>query len=119
LSAGENLLSLVLAVFLLVIGIRVTRGLAQAVEQHWIYVWAKIPLVFLAGVTKWWMTVEMMRQYSTPTGGMTTPPALMANWIVAFSVVIGALFALAYPVSLIFILSSRSVKAYARGTVVG
>jgi hypothetical protein len=110
LSVGENVLSGAVAVLLLIAGILVLRDSPRARRLHWIYVAAKIPLIVVAAVATALMTSSML------SGVMAMPGAGMApgftTWMVVIQVVMTAAIALVYPVALIFVLRSRSVREY-------
>jgi hypothetical protein len=107
--AGENLLSVGLAVLLMVAGILTMRQSPKARRLHYYFAWAKIPLSLLGGAAYGWM----MMQFMTPLMSASGTPAPLNPWLffwiyAAFPVVLGC----AYPIGLLIALRSRSVRAY-------
>ena len=109
LSISENTLSLGVAILLLVAGILVMRDSPKARRLHWIYVFVKIPLIAIAAVATAMMTVGMMSSF-TPSGA--GGGGLFPNWIGLMQALMGAAIALTYPLGLIFVLNSRSVRQF-------
>ena len=114
-SAGENLVSLGVAVILLTAGIMTLRDSRKAGKWHWVYLFVKIPLVILASVTG----VLMMRG-TMSSMGIGMPPGMPGgasffSMMMLVSAVFGLAIGLAYPVALIFILRSRDVREYYSG----
>jgi hypothetical protein len=104
-------LNLCLAIYLLVIGIMVLRDALSGRKLHWIYVVLKIPLVIAGGIAGWFLWRSFGNSFmaaATPPG---TPAPPMGNFM-ALSAVFSSLFALAYPIALIFVMSSRTAKRY-------
>jgi hypothetical protein len=111
LSLATSLLGLGLAVLLLVAGILILRDSRHAVRMHWWYVGLKIPLVIAATLAAVWMWQGLMRSM---LGAMppSAPAAPFQSWMMHISTLIGAVMALAYPVALMFLLRSRTVRDY-------
>jgi hypothetical protein len=105
----ECILSGVLAIYLVVSGIFVLRHSLIGSKLHWIYVALKIPLAVIGAVAlpSLWYSFFNSIQSASPMGG--TP--MQINGFVVFGIVIGAL-AIAYPIGLIFALSSRGARGY-------
>jgi hypothetical protein len=120
LSICENAVSALLAVMLLVAGILLLRNSPGFWRPHWWFVWLKIPLAIVAGVASWMTYTSMMSSFaSTPAGPAASSATLSAFMIIP--TIIWACFSMAYPVALIFVLSSRAAKSYyaaLRGTSV-
>jgi hypothetical protein len=110
---GESVLSLGLAIYLLVAGIMVLRNSLSGRKLHWIYVAIKIPLVILAIAASVWMWSEFFNSMSSAISSSSgaAPKASFGSVIIIWAIV-GGVIALAYPVALIFALSSRTVRDY-------
>jgi hypothetical protein len=106
----EAVLSAGVAIFLMVIGILVLRDSPRGAMLHWIYVWIKIPLVLIAAGAGAWMMLGFFSSIAAMPG--TAPPPGSFASVITFMAVVGGLLALAYPVSLIFVLRSRRVREY-------
>jgi len=107
-----GVLSCGLAIYLLVIGIMVMRDSLAGRKLHWIYVGLKIPLVIASAIA----TAVMWNSFgnaiaANATPGAPPPPAFMGSFM-AIGAIFGSLLGLAYPVGLIFVLMSRTAKAY-------
>jgi hypothetical protein len=123
LSMIEGMLSLLLALYLLIIGIMTLRDARNGHKLHWGYVLAKIPLVILAIVANSWLARSFITGVTAsanaaaanaPTGA---PPAAQSaaagvGTMVTFWVVLLAIAACAYPLSLIPVLLSKPVRKY-------
>jgi hypothetical protein len=106
-----SILSLLLAIFLLICGIMVLRDSPHAPRLHWVYVSIKIPLVIITLAA----TSTMINQVMASMASISPVPSqtpLVARNMFTFVAIIGGALALAYPVALIFILRSRTVRAY-------
>ena len=114
LSSITSLLGLGLGIYLLVIGILTLRDSPRAATLHWWYVVLKIPLVIVSTAVGLWMTSGMMKGMAAamPAGPGGAPPPVSMMGIMAISAIMGMLFALAYPVALIFVLRSRTVRGH-------
>jgi len=111
LTIGENVVSLVLAIVLFISGIRLVRDSPKFLRGHWIFICGKIPLVIFATALSWVNYATMMGGYNAPVApGASSSVAISAAMILPSLFV--ALVTLAYPVALIFILSSDSAKVY-------
>jgi hypothetical protein len=125
LSMVEGLLSMALALYLFIIGIVTLRSTRRGWKLHWLYVALKIPLVALFVVASFWMArgfaaglnaTAAAVATNTP-GGAGGPPAMTSAKFTAVTttwIVLLACAALAYPVSLLFVLLSRTVREYYR-----
>jgi hypothetical protein len=116
LSLLAELLSLGLAIFLLVAGIQTLRDSPSGAKLHRWYALLKIPLVIVATGVGLWLTTGMMKSImaSMPpgAGGAPGPQAAFMWSFIAARAIIPACLALAYPVALIFVLRSRSVRDF-------
>ena len=116
LSIVTSVLGLALALYLLVAGIFMLRASQYAVRLHWWYVWLKIPLVIATTAVTVWMWSGLMKSMlatmppSAP--GAPAAAATMQSWMMHITTFIGALLSLAYPIALIFVLRSRTVRNY-------
>jgi hypothetical protein len=105
LSGTASLLSVAAAVVLVVGGIQLLRDKLIARRLHWLFAIAKFPIVVLASIATWLSYVSILA-----TAG--TPMPQMSNWLVLLSTLMSATFALAYPIALLIILSTRTAKSY-------
>jgi len=101
----EALLSAAVAAYLIVAGILTLRNSLSGARLHWIYLILKLPLALIAGGLTWWLWSEFLTVQSTnPSSGFASFAAITA--------LIGIVFAALYPLALIFILQSRTVRDY-------
>jgi len=123
LASGMSILgeaaSLALAIYLLIIGIIVLRDSRSGRALHWWYVLLKIPVVIVLTVAwgfVWRDLSNSMNSFlaANPPPGMPRPPtpfggagSIMSAWLTG-----AALLALAYPIGLVFVLMSRTVREY-------
>jgi len=115
LSIVMSVLGLALALYLLVAGIFMLRASPYAVRLHWWYVLLKIPLVIATTAVTVWMWSGLMKSMLTtmPAPAPGAPAAAtMQSWMMHITTFIGALLSLAYPIALIFVLRSRTVRNY-------
>ena len=103
-SLVGTVLNLLLAIFLLICGIFVLRQSDKGAKLHWIYVALKIPAAMLAAGGMWWMWSQLLT--SMPTGAVKA-----VTWVSLVAIIPAALGCI-YPLKLIFVLRSRSVRAY-------
>jgi len=103
----DYLLSTGLSVYLLVIGILTLRHSPRGLTYHQIYVWIKLPLA-LIGTVAWIFFARALMQMMAAGGA--APPAWRPV-MVAFAVVRSFLL-LIYPVALLFVLRSPTVRSY-------
>jgi hypothetical protein len=99
---------LFLAILLLIAGIMTLRQSPRARKVHLIYALLKIPLV-IVGVIGWWLLMhDMMASLSNSVGAAAMSGMKpMTGVITAFAVV-----ACIYPIALLIVLNTRSVKEY-------
>ena len=123
LASGMSILgeaaSLALAIYLLVIGIVVLRDSRSGRTLHWWYVLLKIPVVIVLTVAwgfVWRDLSNSMNAFlaANPPPGMPRTPtpfggagSIMTAWLTG-----AAVLALAYPIGLVFVLMSRTVREY-------
>ncbi|MEA2711490.1 MAG: hypothetical protein QOF78_4091 [Phycisphaerales bacterium] len=113
LSIFAALLSLAIAIFLLVAGIQVLRDSPSGAKLHWRYVLLKIPLVIFATGVGLWLSSSTMNSMMASMPGGTAGSNASLRWVfMLVGAIIPACFALAYPVALIFVLKSKSVREY-------
>lgn len=100
---------LLLAILLLIAGILVLKQSPRGRKLHLIYALVKIPIVIL-GVIGWtWIIRDIVSAIQTSVGA-TAPMSSakpMAGFTIAFAVV-----ALIYPIALLIVMNTRSVKEY-------
>jgi hypothetical protein len=117
-AAGVSLIAevagIALSIYLLVIGILVLRDVRAGWKLHWWYIALKIPLVIVSIVASWYVWQGFRSSMNAfiaanPPPGAPGPPSIpLGGGMLIFL----AVLALAYPVALIFVLSSRTVRAY-------
>jgi hypothetical protein len=114
LSIVTSVLGLALALYLLVAGIFMLRASPYAVKLHWWYVALKIPLVVATTAVTVWMWSGLMKSMlaTMPAPAAAPAAATMQSWMMHITTFIGALLSLAYPIALIFVLRSRTVRNY-------
>lgn len=98
----ERLLSLGLAVYLFVIGILVLRQSPRGRRLHHVYAFAKIPLALVGGWATWKLWMSFFSGFGPGSIATAWTP-----WIVAVTVL-----ACAYPIALLIVLRSRTVREY-------
>lgn len=101
-----------LAIYLLVIGIMVLRDSHRGRKFHLIFAWLKIPLTFLAALSMWWLTSDFYEQFLTQSGapGVAVGPTMSITTAI-WQGVVGVL-ALIYPISLLIVMQTKTVKDY-------
>lgn len=104
-------LSIIAAVYLLVVGILVFRSSFNSPWLLKVFAWVKIVLAIMAGAAVTWMAYDFTRVMAASVPGGTTPggPALafIAMWG-ALLTVLGA----AYPIGVLIALRSRTAREY-------
>jgi hypothetical protein len=114
LTITEAALSLCVAALLIFAGIWMLRDSPAAGRLHRIYVALKIPLIALAAIATWWTTSGLMSSV-TAMAAHSIAPAVMptfGNMIAVIQAIVGAVFALLYPIALLIVLSSRTAKEH-------
>jgi hypothetical protein len=123
LSMIAAMLSLLLALYLLIIGIVTLRDSRSGAKLHWAYVAIKIPVVILAIVVNSWLAASFINGLqataaaaaaNSPSG---SPPAAQtltagAGGVATMWIILLAIAALAYPLSLIIVLLTKTVRRY-------
>lgn len=117
LSICESGGSLLIAVVLLVGGILALRDSPHALKLHWTYAMVKIPLVVVAGVAQWMSSTTMMANMRMMSPGAT--PRMAWGSILMVPAVMWALFGMAYPIGVMIVLKTRTVKTYASSIQTG
>jgi hypothetical protein len=119
LSMIEAILSMALAVYLLIIGILTLRDSRSGAKLHWGYVALKIPLAILAIVANSWLATSLIAGMNaaaasttgiTPAGAPTAGAGMGA--VAIFWVVLLAAAAIAYPLALVPVLLTKTVRKY-------
>jgi len=113
LSMLTAVLSVGIAIYLLIAGIQVLRDSPGGAKLHRWYVMLKIPLVMFATAVALWLSSSMMSgmMASMPPG--TAAPNSGFEWgFMLAGALVPASIGLAWPIALIFLLRSRSVRAY-------
>lgn len=114
LTLAENAVSAALAVYLLIIGILVLRDARAGGKLHWIYVAIKLPLVIVAALAMFWLYSGVIAGFNNamrsaaPPG--SAPPS--AAWSFGIYAVFVAVVSAAYPIALIVVLTSKSVRKF-------
>jgi hypothetical protein len=116
LSAIAEVLSFALAVLLLIAAIQILRDAPSGPRLHRWYALVKIPLVIVATALSLWLTMGMMQSIMAsmpPAAGGAGGQQMAFMWsFMAARLILPALLALAYPVALLIILRSRSVREF-------
>ena len=123
LSMIEGILSGALAVYLLIIGIMTLRDSRRGGKLHWVYVGLKIPLVVLAVIANSWLATTFITGLQataaaaaanapagSPPGGANAATGMGA--VATFWIILLAAAAIAYPLSLIIVLLTKTVRRY-------
>ena len=113
LAIGEAAVGLALAVFLLVLGIQVFRDAPFGRRGHLIWAGLKLPAAALTAWASWAVTRSMMAALNAamgPAGG--GPPLAFGNTMMVTQAVISGLFACIYPVAILIVMHTRTVKSY-------
>ncbi|MEA2734356.1 MAG: hypothetical protein QOE14_807, partial [Humisphaera sp.] len=124
LSIVAGILGLLLAIYLLVIGIMTLRDARSGGRLHWWYVGLKIPLVALAITAYSWLIWSFLNGMAATanaaaanSGAVSPPPvpsaAGMGAAAIFWMVLLGSA-ALAYPLSLVAVLLTKTVREYYR-----
>ncbi len=92
-----------LAIYLLICGIMVLRQSPRGRKMHWIYVAFKIPLEIFSGLAMGWFFSEFTSNVSGGSAQSLGFSIISMVWI---------LMGCVYPIALIFVLSSRTVREY-------
>jgi hypothetical protein len=113
LSMLAAVLSFGIAIYLLVAGIQVLRDSPSGAKLHRWYVMLKIPLVIFATAVAIWLSTSMMSgmMSSLPPGVGGADAAVRFGFMLA-GALIPACIGLAWPIALIFLLRSKSVRSY-------
>jgi hypothetical protein len=117
LALATSVVGLGLAILLLVAGIQLLRDSPNAVRMHWWYAILKIPLVIAATAASVWLWSSLMQSMFVPPPGspatVAAPPtAPLQSMMMHISTLIGAAISLTYPVALIFLLRTRTLRDY-------
>ncbi|MBC8108714.1 MAG: hypothetical protein H7Z14_19175, partial [Anaerolineae bacterium] len=111
LTVVGGVLSLLAAGVLLAAGIQILRNRRSGNRLHWIFIAIKIPVTLLVAAGSYLFTASMMRNIST-----TAPPGALGSsfmdMMILGQAVAGLLISLAYPVTLVFLLRSRTARGY-------
>jgi hypothetical protein len=115
------IVSLLLAIYLFVIAIMTLRASRKGSKLHWVYIVLKVPLVVLAAAAQLWMVRGLEAGMNAAaaataantgaTGGPSTPGSSFATVMMTWIILV-ACAALAYPISLVFVLLSKTVRDY-------
>jgi hypothetical protein len=105
----EAFLSVVWAIYLLIVGILVMRSSFKSPRLLRIYAWVKIPLAMMAGAALGWMIYGFATAVKNTPGGVSTTSGffMIAVWI-AILIALG----LAFPISVLIVLRARSVREF-------
>ena len=107
-----GVLGVVAAGVLVAAGIQVLRNRRSGRKLHWIFVAIKLPLALLTAVATYFLTEQMMRNVTAAVpGGPGTLPGFTTS-MVLFQTLLGLAMALAYPITLTFLLRSRTARDY-------
>lgn len=111
-SIIESMASLGVAIFLLVIAVQAFRGSHHTPRRFRIYAWIKIPLAIIGwGATAmvWWGFGKMIGSAAAGSG-----PAVGTSIGTVYAVmsIFAGIAALAFPIALLFVLRSKTVREY-------
>ena len=104
-SMIEAIVAMLLALYLLIIGIVTLRDSRAGGKLHWVYVALKIPLAIV-------MVVAYSMVASSVTSGTNTPAAAGMAGVAIFWVILLGVAAFAYPLALIPVLLTKTVRKY-------
>jgi hypothetical protein len=107
-------INLLLSVFLIIIGITMLMQHRRARRQHLIYAWLKIPVAIVASIAYGMMMSQMMTAAAGAPVGFGAMVTGMAAGVAAFYLVIGC----AYPIALLIVMNTKSVKEYYKSRTV-
>jgi hypothetical protein len=119
LTITEDALSVCVAVLLIVAGSLALRDSLRAPSLHRLYVLFKIPLIVVAAFATWWTYTGMFSSLGTMAANNGPGPNPFAgsfvNVVAMVEAGIMSLFSLIYPVALLIVFSTRTVKAHYSG----
>jgi len=103
---SEAILSVLLSVYLLVIGILTLRQTPRGRQLHIIYALLKIPLAIVCGIGWCWIVGDFFKSIPNAGGGAPIQPirAFLLVWVTGVAII--------YPIGLLIAFSTPSVKRY-------
>ena len=101
----EAIVAMLLVLYLLIIGIVTLRDSRAGGKLHWVYVALKIPLAIV-------MVVAYSMVASSVTSGTNTPAAAGMAGVAIFWVILLGVAAFAYPLALIPVLLTKTMRKY-------
>ena len=111
LAVSEGVVGLALAVFLFVLGILIFRDAPFGRRGHLVWAWLKLPAAALTGWSTWAVTRSMMASFNAAIGP-GTPGMAFADAMAVWQAVFAAGLACIYPVAILIVMRTRTVKAY-------
>jgi len=114
----EAMLSMVLAVYLLIIGIVTLRDSRSGAKLHWVYVVVKIPLAVLAVVAYSMVASSLVSGMNAAAAAAAAAPggapavAPGAGGMATFWVILLGVASFAYPLALVPVLLTKTVRKY-------
>jgi hypothetical protein len=105
----EAFLSVVWAIYLLIVGILVMRSSFKSPRLLRVYAWVKIPLALMGGAALGWMIYGFAAAATSAAGAGTTSTGFVA--IACWGAVFMAL-GLAFPISVLIVLRTRTVREF-------
>ena len=106
----DAVLRLVLALLLVAAGILVLRDHRLGRRLHLIWAWIKIPAALLAAMVSWQQMSGMFASMPMTPGSPVTPQYMDTMMLVG--VLVQAAFACAYPVGILIVMKTRTVRDY-------
>lgn len=111
LSVASAVVAFLLSAFLLVLGIMVLMDAPRARRGHLLYAWLRIASAVLAAVATFYMYTEMF-DGMTAAGGTGGMPPRVSSMIGLVAAAGSAVFACIYPVALLIVMHTRTVRDY-------
>ena len=108
--AGEAVIGIGLAVLLMIAGIQVMRQAAWGRRLHLIWAWVKIP----TAIAGWSLTILMYYRIQQPMMAGMVPPGSSTGLSMGYILfgVVSVVVACIYPVALLILFRTRSMRAY-------
>ncbi len=96
---------------LLAAGIQILRNARSGNRLHWIYIAIKVPVTLLVAVATYLFTRSIMNNVaaSAPAGALGSS---FTEIMVPVQTLLGAAMSLAYPITLVFLLRTRTAREY-------
>lgn len=102
-NVGAAAANMLLAIYLLVIGIMVVSNSPRGRRLHLIYAYLKLPLAIITAIA----SALMMQQLFAGTGA-----GIAMNVGMSVSLIVNMLFACMYPIAVLIVMNTRTVRRY-------